>query len=462
MSTPIASAPPAPTPAGPATLAALVARQEQRESGARTYARNLPIAPVLASGAMITGADGRSYVDCLSGAGTLALGHNHPEVVAALRSTLDSGAPLHVLDLITPDKDAFTGELLAVLPGELRDAARVHFCGPAGTDAVEAALKLARIATGRSGVVAFTGAYHGMTAGAAAVSGSARVRAAGGSEHHAVARLPYPYDYRCPFGVGAPLSARLSANLLAAVLDDPGSGMARPAAVIVEVVQGEGGVVPAPDEWLRAVRRITAERGIVLIVDEVQTGVGRTGTFWACERAGVTPDVLVASKAIGGGLPLAVIAYRPELDAWRAGDHTGTFRGNTLAMVAGRVTMRLVAEQRLAERATTLGATLLDGLRAIAGRHPMIGDVRGRGLMLGAEIVDPAAAPDELGSRPAAPALAAALRSAALRNGLIVELGGRFDAVLRLLPPLTLSDGQAAEVLDRLGAAFAEVSTGCR
>jgi len=455
MATPIASAPPVP---GDALLAALVARQEQRESSARTYARNLPIAPALAGGAMITGADGRSYVDCLSGAGTLAVGHNHPEVIAALRSTLDSGAPLHALDLITPDKDAFTGELLALLPGDLRNAARVHFCGPAGTDAVEAALKLARIATGRTGVVACTGAYHGMTAGAAAVSGSARMRAAGGAEHHAVARLPYPYDYRCPFGVGAPRSATLSANLLAAMLDDPGSGMSRPAAMIVEVVQGEGGVVPAPDEWLRAVRRITADRGIVLIVDEVQTGVGRTGTFWACERAGVTPDVLVASKAIGGGLPLAVIAYRPELDTWQAGDHTGTFRGNILAMVAGRVTMRLVADHRLADRATVLGDTLLDGLRSLARRHPMIGDVRGRGLMLGAEIVDPSATPDELGARPAAPGSAAALRAAALHNGLLVELGGRSDTVLRLLPPLTLTDLQAQDVLDRLGAALDAVS----
>lgn len=436
---------------------ALIARQARRESAARSYARTLPIAPALACGAIVTGVDGRSYVDCLAGAGTLALGHNHPEVIDALRSTLDSGAPLHVLDLITPDKDAFTGELLALLPGGLRGTAKVHFCGPAGTDAVEAALKLAQVATGRRGVIAFSGAYHGMTLGAVAVSGSARVRATVGADAIGVTRLPYPYDYRCPFRVGAPDSARLSAALLASLLDDENSGVGRPAAVIVEVVQGEGGVVAAPDEWLRAVRAITAERGIVLIVDEIQTGVGRTGTFWACERAGVTPDVLVMSKAVGGGLPLALIAYRPELDRWQPGDHTGTFRGNTLAMVAGRVTLRVVVRDRLADRAATLGATLTAGLRELARRHPVIGDVRGRGLMLGAEIVHPDAEPDELGARPAAPALAAALRAAALDAGLLVELGGRGDAVLRLLPPLTLTDTQAGQVLDRLDTACARL-----
>jgi diaminobutyrate-2-oxoglutarate transaminase len=437
---------------------ALLERQSVRESAARSYARSLPIAPTRARGAVITGADGRSYLDCLSGAGTLALGHNHPDVIGALRSTLDTGAPLHVLDMITPDKDAFTTELVATLPGELRGNARVHFCGPAGTDAVEAALKLARVATRRRGFVAFTGAYHGMTAGAVAVSGSAGVRNSVGADLASVTRIPFPYAYRCPFRASAPHSGRLSADLLASMLDDESSGAGSPAAVILEVVQGEGGVICGPDDWLRRVRAITAERGIPLIVDEVQTGVGRTGTFWACERAGVTPDILVASKAIGGGLPLAVIAYRPSLDVWSPGDHTGTFRGNTLAMVAGRVTMRVIAEQRLAERAAELGDRLLAGLHALATRFPMIGDVRGRGLMLGAEIVEPASEPDELGARPAAPRLAAALRAAALDHGLIVELGGRADTVLRLLPPLNLSDAQADAILTRLEAAMTDVA----
>ncbi|MEV0322619.1 diaminobutyrate--2-oxoglutarate transaminase family protein [Streptomyces sp. NPDC050658] len=434
--------------------ARLLGRQEARESSARTYARHLPVVPVQARGAQVTGMDGRTYVDCLSGAGTLALGHNHPAVMGALKATLERGAPLHVLDMITPEKDAFTSELLGVLPGGLGRSARVHFCGPTGADAVEAALKLARLATGRQGVVAFSGAYHGMTMGASAVSGGDRMRMLAGAGGAPVSRLPFPHDYRCPFGVGNGETARLSIRLLENMLDDPSGGLGLPAAVILEVVQGEGGVIPASDDWLREVRRITKERGIVLILDEVQTGVGRTGTFWACQRADVTPDILVMSKAVGGGLPLALIAYRPELDVWLPGDHTGTFRGNTLAMVAGEVTLRTVREERLDERAGTVGARLAEGLRALVAEHSYLGQARGRGLMLGVEVVDPHASPDSLGVLPAAPARARALQAACVDAGLLLELGGRHDAVLRLLPPLILSDAQADQILERLSVAF--------
>ncbi|MCS0635393.1 diaminobutyrate--2-oxoglutarate transaminase family protein [Streptomyces sp. LP05-1] len=438
-----------------ALRAELLQRQERRESAARTYARTLPVAPVHAAGAVVTGADGRTYLDCLSGAGTLALGHNDPETIAAMQAVLASGAPLHTLDLITPQKDAFSGALLGLLPGELRENARLHFCGPAGTDAVEAALKLARHATGRRGVVAFTGAYHGMTLGAAAVSGPVRMSGAAGPDAVPVTRLPYPYGLRCPFGTGdAERSGELSARLLESLVTDPGSGVGRPAAVVLEVVQGEGGVIEGPDGWLREIRRITAEHGIVLIVDEVQTGVGRTGHFWACERAGVTPDILVTSKAVGGGQPLALIAYRPELDTWPAGHHTGTFRGNTLAMVAGLVTLRAVAERQLAERALKLGERLRRGLREIAAGHPEFGQVRGRGLMIGVELVDPGGSPGPDGAPPSDPVLARALRAACLERGLILELGGRNDTVLRLLPPLVLTDEQADTVLDRIARAL--------
>ncbi|MEV5445806.1 diaminobutyrate--2-oxoglutarate transaminase family protein [Streptomyces sp. NPDC052644] len=438
-----------------ALRAELLERQERRESSARTYASTLPVAPVHAAGAVITGADGRTYLDCLSGAGTLALGHNHPATVAALQSVLASGTPLHTLDMITPQKDAFSGELLRRLPGGLRDSARLHFCSPAGTDAVEAALKLAQHATGRRGIVAFTGAYHGMTLGASAVSGPPRMSGAVGADGVPVTRLPFPYGLRCPFGTGdAERSGELSARLLESLLTDPSSGVAPPAAVILEVVQGEGGVVEAPDGWLREVRRITEEHGVVLVIDEVQTGIGRTGHYWACERAGVTPDVLVTSKAVGGGLPLALIAYRPELDTWRPGHHTGTFRGNTLAMVAGEITLRTVAEEQLAERALKLGERIGRGLREIAAQDPGVGQVRGRGLMTGVELVAPDAAPDRYGALPGDPVRARAVRAACLDRGLILELGGRDDTVVRLLPPLVLTDEQADSVVERLAAAL--------
>ncbi|MFJ3965237.1 diaminobutyrate--2-oxoglutarate transaminase family protein [Streptomyces sp. NPDC090036] len=426
-------------PAGTEVPEGILRRQAQRESAARTYARSLPIVPVRARGLTIEGADGRRYLDCLSGAGTLALGHNHPVVLEAIRGVLDSGAPLHVLDLATPVKDAFTTELFANLPPALAADARIQFCGPAGTDAVEAALKLVRTATGRPGMLAFTGAYHGMTAGA--------LDASGGAPEVRVTRLPYPQDLRCPFGVGGPEGAELSARWTENLLDDPKGGVPAPAGMIVEPVQGEGGVIPAPDSWLRRMREITAARGIPLIADEVQTGVGRTGAFWGVDHSGVVPDVMVLSKAIGGSLPLAVIVYRAELDVWAPGAHAGTFRGNQLAMAAGTATLAFVRENRLAERAAVLGERMLAALRGLACGHPCIGDVRGRGLMIGVELVDP-----DTGD--AAPALAAAVRQECLDRGLIVELGGRHGAVVRLLPPLTLTDEQAAAVLDRLADAI--------
>jgi diaminobutyrate-2-oxoglutarate transaminase len=467
-------------PAGPdgegsgGNAPAILRRQSLRESAARTYARALPIVPVRARGLTIEGADGRRYLDCLSGAGSLALGHNHPVVLEAIRAVLDSGAPLQVLDLATPVKDAFTDELFATLPPELAAHARVQFCGPAGTDAVEAALKLVRTATGRDGLLAFSGAYHGMTAGALAASG--------GAPTASVTRLPFPYDYRCPFGVGGERGARLAAHWTERLLDDPKGGAGAPAGMILEPVQGEGGVIPAPDGWLRRMREITAARGIPLIADEVQTGVGRTGSFWAVGHSGVVPDVMVLSKAIGGSLPLAVVVYREELDAWRPGAHAGTFRGNQLAMAAGAATLAHVRENGLAERAAVLGERMLTRLRALAAQWPHIGDVRGRGLMIGLELVDPAepdpgpgAAPGTgmttgafagvdgraaggadtgAAARPAAPMLAAAVQQECLHRGLIVELGGRHSAVIRLLPPLTITDEQAEAVLDRLADAL--------
>ncbi|NBE51290.1 diaminobutyrate--2-oxoglutarate transaminase family protein [Streptomyces boluensis] len=462
-------APPSTPPGGRAGAGpeGILRRQSLRESAARTYARSLPIVPVRARGLTIEGADGRRYLDCLSGAGTLALGHNHPVVLEAIRRVLDSGAPLHVLDLATPVKDAFVTELFATLPPALAARARVQFCGPAGTDAVEAALKLVRTATGRDGLLAFTGAYHGMTEGALAASGGARdVR---------VTRLPYPQEYRCPFGTGGEAGAELAARWTESLLDDPKGGVPHPAGMIVEPVQGEGGVIPAPDAWMRRMREITETRSIPLIADEVQTGVGRTGAFWAVEHSGVVPDVMVLSKAIGGSLPLAVVVYRDDLDVWEPGAHAGTFRGNQLAMAAGAATLAHVRRNRLAERAAELGDHMLRRLRALAAGHPQIGEVRGRGLMIGVELVDPDGAdrddadrggagpdgadPGRLGvgrgqggavPLPAAPRLAAAVQRACLERGLIVELGGRHSSVVRLLPPLTLTDDQATAVLDRL------------
>ncbi|WP_435842618.1 aminotransferase class III-fold pyridoxal phosphate-dependent enzyme [Streptomyces collinus] len=445
---------------------ALLRRQAAREPAARTYARALPIVPVRARGLTIEGADGRRYLDCLSGAGTLALGHNHPVVLEAIRKVLDSGAPLNALDLATPAKDAFLTELYRSLPPGLAGRARVRFCGPAGSEAVETAYALVRGATGRSGLLAFTGSGRGTTG-----------RALGGTSADTpdtrVARLPYPQDYRCPFGVGGERGADLAARWTESLLDDPGVPL--PAGVIVEPVLNEGGVIPAPHSWLRRMRQLTADRSIPLIVDEIHTGVGRTGAFWAVEHSGVTPDVMVLSKAIGGSLPLAVVVYRDDLDIGDPGAPVGTFPGNQLAMAAGTATLAHVRENALAERAATLGKHMLGQLQNLASELECVGDVRGRGLMIGVELVDPEAEGDSgfsdgpgaaeggvaasvmpRGGRhplPTAPELAAAVQQECLRRGLIVGLGGRHAGVVQLLPPLTLTDEQAAAVLDRLADA---------
>ncbi|MDI3386380.1 aminotransferase class III-fold pyridoxal phosphate-dependent enzyme [Streptomyces sp. B-S-A8] len=432
-------------PAGRAARTEAVLRgPSPREPKARTYARSLPIVPVRARGLTIEGADGRRYLDCRSGAGSLALGHHHPVVLEAVRKVLDSGAPLHALDLATPVKDAFVAELLATLPPALAARARVRFCGPARTDAVATALKLVRTATGHRGLLSFTGAARSTAQGA--LAGDVQVT-----------RLPYPQDYRCPFGVGGPEGAGLAARWAESLLDDAGAGEPRPAGMIVEPVQGEGGVLPAPDAWLRRMREVTAARSIPLIADEAQTGVGRTGAFWAVEHSGIVPDVMVLSQAIGGSLPLAVVVYRDDLDAGEPAAPAGAFRGNQLAMAAGAATLAHVRRHRLADRAAALGARMLARLRALAADQPQIGEVRGRGLMIGVELVDPegarrgAARP---GPPPPAPRLAAAVQRACLDRGLIVESGGRRSGVVRLLPPLTLTDDQADAVLDRFSSAL--------
>jgi diaminobutyrate-2-oxoglutarate transaminase len=439
--------------APPDGSAGILDRQARRESSARTYPRRLPLAIVRGEGIYLTASDGRSYIDCLAGAGSLALGHRHPVVVEAIRGALDESLPWQTLDLATPLRDELTGELLGHLPAELAAGARVQFCGPSGADAVEAAIKLVKTATGRGGLLAFSGGYHGMTHGALAVTGAVAPKAPLGGVAAAVQFLPFPSRYRCPLGIGGQTGEDACAGYVERLLDDPSSGVAPPAGMLLEVVQGEGGVQPAPDQWLRAMRRLTAHHGIPLILDEVQTGLGRTGRLFAFEHAGAVPDVLVLSKALGGGLPLAVVVYRGELDLWAPGAHAGTFRGNQLAMAAGLAALRHIVREDLPAHAAAVGARLERHLVALRGERRCIGDVRGRGLMLGVEIVATDAEPDPCGARPADGARAGRVQAECLARGLIVELGGRHDAVVRFLPPLIVTAEQVDDIAERFAAA---------
>lgn len=425
-------------------------RQAAFESNARSYPRRLPIAIRRAQGIHVEDTDGRRYIDCLAGAGALALGHQHPVVVEAVRATLADGTPWQTLDLTTPVKDEFVHELLAGLPEEFARRSRVQFCGPSGADAIEAALKLVKTATGRRSVLAFHGAYHGMTHGALGLTGETGPKRAVPGLMSDVHFLPFPYRYRCPFELGGEAGWRASLAYIERLLDDTNSGIAPPAAMVLEAVQGEGGVIPAPDEWLREVRRITRERDIPLILDEVQTGGGRTGRMYAFQHAGLLPDVLVLSKAIGGGLPLSVVVYHESLDLWQPGAHAGTFRGNQLAMAAGAATLRYIRERSLDRHAESMGQRLTERLRGLQAKFPALGDVRGRGLMIGVEVVDMDAAPDRMGVHPPDRERACRIQAGCLKRGLILELGGRRGAVVRFLPPLIVT----ADDIDRIADLF--------
>ncbi|MCV4283340.1 diaminobutyrate--2-oxoglutarate transaminase [Pseudomonas capsici] len=416
-------------------------RQAARESNARSYPRRIPLALQEAHGLYVRDTQGQLFMDCLAGAGTLALGHNHPVAIEAMRQTLDSGLPLHTLDLTTPVKDRFVEDLFAALPENFARHARIQFCGPTGADGIEAALKLARIATGRKPVMSFSGGYHGMTLGTLSLMGNLGPKQALGSLMADVQFLPYPYDYRCPFGIGGEAGVDAGLHFIEQLLGDPESGVLPPAAIVVEVVQGEGGVIPAPVRWLQGLRQLTRKHGVALIIDEVQTGIGRTGKLFAFEHAGIEPDILVLSKAIGGGLPLSVVVYREELDTWKPGSHAGTFRGNQMAMAAGAATLRHIISENLPGHADVMGQRLMSSLRQLQSDYPCLGQVRGRGLMVGVEIVSDA--PGDSRVPAADTALAQAIQRQCLHLGVILELGGRHGAVVRFLPPLII---QAEEI----------------
>ena len=448
----------------------LLARQAARESNARSYPRRIPLALRRAQGLYVEDTNGRVFIDCLAGAGTLALGHNHPVVIEAIQRVLADGAPLHTLDLMTPVKDRFIEDLFDTLPAPFARDARVLFCGPTGADAVEASLKLVKTATGRTTMLAFDGAYHGMTQGVLQLMGNLGPKIPVIPTQHGVQFLPYPYDFRCPFGLRGDAGVRAGLHYITNVLTDPESGVPQAAGMILEVVQGEGGVIPAPDAWLRGVRESTTRAGIPLIIDEVQTGFGRTGRMFAFEHAGITPDVVVLSKAIGGSLPLSVVVYRSGLDLWKPGAHAGTFRGNQLAMAAGSATMRFIRDEALPTHADVVGRRLLQGLQQLKSTFPLIGDVRGRGLMIGVEIVDPAGTGNGTGpdngidhsgstnDRPASGILARRLQAECLRHGLILEVGGRHGSVVRFLPPLIITEQQIDRILDIFTLALARTA----
>jgi diaminobutyrate-2-oxoglutarate transaminase len=407
------------------------------ESEVRTYSRCFPAVFARAKGSELFDEAGRRYLDFFSGAGTLNYGHNNPRLKGRLIEYLQADGITHSLDMATAAKRTFLERFQRTILQPRGLPYKVQFVGPTGTNAVEAALKLARKVTRRMNVVFFSNAYHGVTLASLAVTGNATKRAGAGVPlAHAV---PVPYE--------GYLGAQDSLRYLEAFLDDPSSGFDRPAAILLETVQAEGGVNVASAEWLQRLAELARRHDILLIVDDIQVGCGRTGTFFSFEPAGIVPDIVCLSKSISGfGLPMALVLLKPELDQWQPGEHNGTFRGLNLAFVTAAEALSYWEDDELTREVLRKSDLARRRLEEIAARHaPLEARVRGRGLILGLDL--------------RAAGLAEKIALDAFRRGLLIEAVGPRDNVLKLLPPLVITEAELLEGLDILEDVVAETLT---
>lgn len=404
------------------------------ESNVRSYVRAFPTVFSTAEGAWVTDVEGKRYLDFFAGAGTLNYGHNNPLARKAILEYVQNCGITHALDMATEAKveliEAF--QRIILKPRQLNY--RMQFTGPTGTNAVEAAVKLARKTTQRSHVIAFTNAYHGHSLGALALTGNRYYHDEHYGSHNNVSHLPYD-GYLGSFD---------TSYVLEKMLNDPSSGLPLPAAVIVELVQGEGGINVASSRWIQNVARICREHGVWLIVDDIQVGNGRTGDFFSFEACGVTPEIVCLSKAIGGGLPMSLLLIKPECDQWKPAEHTGTFRGNNLAFVASRALLNYWQDDAFLSSLKNHTRTIQAELHGIAAEYADRNwQVRGRGMVWGLDVGN--------GD------FAGAISKAAFRRGLIIETCGAHDQVVKLLPPLTISQSDLEMGLRIISESIAEV-----
>ena len=398
----------------------------RRESQVRSYCRSFDAVFTKARGAEMFDAQGRRHIDFLAGCSSLNYGHNDPDMKAALQEHLAGDGIAHGLDMHTTEKAAFLRAYEEIILRPRGMDHRVMMTGPTGTNAVEAAIKLARKVTGRRNVVAFTNGFHGMTMGALALTGNSAKRAgAGGVALGDVTHLPF----EGAFGPDTDTLAQVEM-----MFDNPSSGVDAPAAFIFEPVQGEGGLNVASDEWMQRLERLARRLGALVIVDDIQSGCGRTGPFFSFESAGITPDMITQAKSLSGfGLPFAALLIRPEHDIWAPGEHNGTFRGNTHAFVTARVALeKFWRDDRLSLQVAEKARIVRDGLRAIADLVPGA-QLKGRGMMQGVDV----------GSGD----LAADICARAFRAGLIIETSGAQDEVVKILAPLTIPEDLLQEGL---------------
>ncbi|TIM24504.1 MAG: diaminobutyrate--2-oxoglutarate transaminase [Mesorhizobium sp.] len=391
------------------------------ESNVRRYGRSFPAVFARALGATIWDETGNAYIDFLVGSGALNYGHNNPDIMAPAIEYLVGENILLSLDMHTAAKRDFIEGFVDWILKPRGLSYKIQFPGPTGTNANEAALALARKYTGRSSVMAFTNAFHGMSLGSLAVSGSASTRELGGVARHDVIRVPYD---------GYPSQAFDSASYIDSVLSDPGSGIEKPAAIILETIQAEGGMNAASAAWLMEIQRICRTHGIVFIVDDIQAGAGRTGDFFSFESAKIEPDIVCLSKSLSGsGSPLSIVLIQPDLDVWKPGEHSGTFRGNNFAFVTAGAMCKMWSDRKFTagvERTAVRLQTHLDRLVAKFPRY--IEQKRGRGLMAGLKC--------------RSPAVVGRVHDVAFENGLLIESSGPNRDVIKVLPPITITDAE--------------------
>ncbi len=388
---------------------------QEFESEVRGYVRQFPTVFASASNAHVVDGRGRTYIDFFAGAGALNYGHNNPRAKEALIQYLHADGLMHSLDMATEAKVRFIQQFQQVILAPRGLDYKLQFTGPTGTNAVEAAIKLARKSKQRSHIVAFTNAYHGHSLGSLALTGNRFYHSEFYGSHNNVTHLPYD-GY---------MDGWDSAALLRKMLDDTGSGLPLPAAIVLETIQCEGGIRVASLEWLCEIERICHEKDILLIVDDIQVGNGRTGSFFSFEQMGFQPDIVCLSKSIGGGLPMSLVLMAPHLDAWQPGEHTGTFRGNNLAFVASAALLEYWRDDRLQNRVMEFESVVREHLACcVASYGNENWDVRGRGMVWGLDV-----GCGELASR---------ICRTAFERQLIVESCGPRGEVIKLLPALTI------------------------
>lgn len=414
---------------------------ERLESDVRSYCRSFPTVFTHAAGSTISDDTGREYLDFFSGAGALNYGHNNPRLKKRLLEYIENNGVTHSLDMATEAKARLLERFSSVILEPRGLDYKVQFPGPTGTNAVESALKLARKITGRHKILAFTNAFHGMTLGSLSVSGNTFKRDGAGLVLTHTICMPYDNYF------GDQID---TIEYMDQLLQDAGSGIDTPAAAIVETIQAEGGLNVARFEWLQRLEALCRKYDMLLIVDDIQVGCGRTGPFFSFEPTGISPDIICLSKSISGyGLPMALTLMKRELDLWQPGEHNGTFRGHNLAFVTATEALSYWETHDLQNDVLRKGETVRAFLQALAIQHAEVGvTVRGRGLIQGMDCSQAE--------------LANLLSQAAFRRGLIAETSGADSQVFKLLPPLTITDAELETGLHIIAESFAEVLHGRR